>query len=461
MKKRITEFIMAHKDEMIEDISKLIRINSEKMEACPGKPFGEGPAKALETAISIAAGYGFKTSECDGYVGCVDFGEGQRQLDILAHLDVVPVNAAGWTVTGPFEPKLVGDRLYGRGSCDDKGPAVAALYAMRAVKELGIPLKKSVRLILGTDEECGSSDIAYYYSKEKEAPMTFSPDAEFPVINLEKGHYVSSLKASFSDKSDKMVKSIKSGFKFNVIPGDAEAVVTGLTEEDKDCVASQAELLGVTVSFDGDKVVVKGKGGHAASPEAANNALTALLTSLSSVLEPDCDANRAVTALSELFAHGDYAGESLGVAMQDEISGALTISLDMMEMDEKGVCATFDMRSPVCATPQNTADVIEAAAADRGLTLSSKDMSAPHYVDPDSDFIRTLIKCYEMYKGKPGYCMAIGGGTYVHNLKNGVAFGPAEIDTVNNMHGDDENVPIEELTSAACIYAQAIIELCG
>ena len=105
MKKRITEFIMSHKDEMIEDISKLIRINSEKMEACPGKPFGEGPAKALETALSIAAGYGFKTSECDGYVGCVDFGEGQRQLDILAHLDVVPVNAAGWTVTGPFEPK--------------------------------------------------------------------------------------------------------------------------------------------------------------------------------------------------------------------------------------------------------------------------------------------------------------------------------------------------------------------
>src|SRR5699024_10557105 len=110
----------------------------------------------------------------------------ESQLDILAHLDVVPAGE-GWTVTEPFEPVEKDGRLYGRGTADDKGPAVAALYALRAVKELGIPLKKRVRLILGTDEECGSSDIQHYYAVEKEAPMTFSPDGAFPVVNIEKG----------------------------------------------------------------------------------------------------------------------------------------------------------------------------------------------------------------------------------------------------------------------------------
>ena len=128
------------------------------------------------------------------------------QLDILAHLDVVPAGD-GWTVTKPFEPVVKDGKIYGRGTADDKGPAVAALYAMRAVNELGIPLKKNVRLILGTDEECGSSDITHYYSVEKEAPMTFSPDASFPVINIEKGRIEGNFTAEFepSDKLPKMV----------------------------------------------------------------------------------------------------------------------------------------------------------------------------------------------------------------------------------------------------------------
>lgn len=486
MKEQILAWLTAHQEEMLSDIGELICINSEKMPAEPGKPYGAGPAAALELALSKAASYGFSTKNYDHYVGCADFNDCARQLDILAHLDVVPVEPEGWTVTAPFTPLVKDGCLYGRGSADDKGPAVAALYAMRAVKELGIPLKKNVRLILGCDEECGSSDIAYYYEREPEAPMTFSPDAEFPVINLEKGHYVADFTAGWersvhgneclsSEENPNSanglpergiaVKSIRCGTKFNVIPG--ECIIT-LTETDGHTLAdtiSRAEKLGVSVlteqTDDGTVLRVTGRSGHAASPEAANNALTAALELLTDM--PLCDGpeTQALCALAKLFPHGDYAGAAAGVKMSDEISGALTISLNMMTLDEKGVSASFDCRFPVCGNKENIADVLAQHGTALGLTLSDSPMTLPHYVPEDSPFIKTLLHCYEMYKGRPGACIAIGGGTYVHNLKNGVAFGPVELDTQTNLHGNDEHIPVEDLIISAAIYAQSIVLLCG
>ena len=182
-KEKISRYIDAHRKEMLEDIGALCRINSVKGSYRIGKPYGEGCSEALRAALHIAECYGFSINNYDNYVGTVDMNDKEAQLDILAHLDVVPAGD-GWTVTEPFEPVVKDGKIYGRGTADDKGPAIAALYAMRAVNELGIPMKKNVRLILGTDEECGSSDITHYYSVEKEAPMTFSPDASFPVINI-------------------------------------------------------------------------------------------------------------------------------------------------------------------------------------------------------------------------------------------------------------------------------------
>ena len=223
------EYFNIHKDEMINDIFKLIRIKSDRGEAKEGMPFGEGPAKALEEALSIAASMGFNTKNYENYVGTVDFNEKEKALDILAHLDVVPVSDE-WTVTKPFEPIIKDGKLYGRGASDDKGPAVTALYAMKAVKDLNIPLNKNVRLILGTDEECGSSDIKYYYDREEEAPMTFSPDADFPLINVEKGSFKPEFRAEFvEDKKLPRIVSVNSGIKVNVIPDRASAVIEGIT----------------------------------------------------------------------------------------------------------------------------------------------------------------------------------------------------------------------------------------
>ena len=143
--------------------------------------------------------YGLATRNYENYVVTGDFSEKEKALDILAHLDVVPVTE-DWTVTKPFEPKIVDGKIYGRGTADDKGPAIAALYALRAIRELGIPMKKSVRLILGSDEECGSGDLEYYYAKEQEAPYTFTPDADFPLINIEKGSFHGVFSSEFKGK---------------------------------------------------------------------------------------------------------------------------------------------------------------------------------------------------------------------------------------------------------------------
>ena len=199
--KKLESYMDSHEEEMLQDAMALISINSEKMQAQPGKPFGEGTARVFEEAQRILAGHGFPVKNYENYVLAADLNDGAPRLDILAHLDVVPAGE-GFTVTEPFCPVVKDGRLYGRGSADDKGPAVAALYAMRAVKELGFSVTGNCRLILGADEECGSSDIRYYFEREPHAPMTFSPDADFPVINLEKGGLHMTLEAEIPQQPE-------------------------------------------------------------------------------------------------------------------------------------------------------------------------------------------------------------------------------------------------------------------
>lgn len=252
-KEKISAWVDAHKDEMIEDIFELCRINSEKMPEEEDMPFVRARQNAWIRPWIWPRGTALKPVITDGYVGCVDMNELPKQLDILAHLDVVPAGE-GWTVTKPFKPVLKDGKLYGRGTADDKGPAVAALYAMRAVKELGIPLKKNVRLILGTDEECGSSDIKHYYSMEKEAPMTFSPDAAYPLVNTEKGRFPGHFTAKFeaSEALPRLV-SIKAGTKVNVVPGKARAAVEGFAMTALEAAAAETEKeTGIHFDFEAD-----------------------------------------------------------------------------------------------------------------------------------------------------------------------------------------------------------------
>lgn len=464
-KKQIEEYFNLHKDEMLEDICKIIRIKSDRQEPKENMPFGEGVVKALEESLNIAKNMGFKTTNYDNYVGAVDFNDKEKALDILAHLDVVPAGDE-WTVTEPYEPVIKDGKLYGRGSADDKGPAIVALYALKAVKDLDIPLSKNVRLILGTDEECGSGDIKHYYKIEKEAPMTFSPDADFPVINVEKGGLKGLFNAKFNESNElPRIISVNSGVKINVIPDKATAVIQGFSKDEVERYCDKTtELTKVkfTVTEENDNCVInaKGVGGHAAHPTGGNNALTAIIHLLASMPFAKSEGFDRICAINRLLPHGDYYGEALGVKMSDKISGELTLSFNIFEHNTTGLKGTFDCRAPLCANDENLRDVVAKNLRENGIELEPCNVSDGHYVDENSDFIQTLLRCYEMYSGKKGECIAIGGGTYVHRLKNGVAFGCTMPGTDNNMHGNDEFAVVDELLLSAKIFTQAIIELC-
>lgn len=464
-KKEIEAFIDAHRHQMLDDISLLCRINSEKSSYQEGKPFGDGASRALAVALSRAEQYGFSIHNYDNYVGTADLNDGEKQLDILAHLDVVPAGE-GWTVTGPFEPLEKDGKIYGRGTADDKGPAVAALYAMRAVKELGIPLTKNVRLILGTDEECGSSDIRHYYDVEEEAPMTFSPDGAFPVVNIEKGALAGHFTGSFEPSSAlPRVISLHAGTKVNVVPGKAFAVFEGLDDDLVRQTGAQVEKeTGVSFEIQGMnqtlEITAIGEGAHASTPQEGKNALTALLLLIKKLPFADCAQIKALHALEELFPWNDTSGLALGIAMEDELSGDLTLAFDLLEVTADSLDGMFDSRCPLCANEGNVLEPVKKKLAENGLTLDNDSMRPAHHVDGNSDFVKTLLNAYELYTGRKGSCVAMGGGTYVHDLKNGVAFGASMPETDNRMHGADEFAVIDELLTSAKIFAQVIVDLC-
>ena len=455
----------ARRQQLVEMISRLVRIRSVREEAQPGMPFGPGPAAALAEGLKLAEELGFAAKNYDNYVGAVDFNDQETQLHILCHLDVVG-EGTGWTVTEPYEPVEVDGMLYGRGTDDDKGPVAAVLLAMQAVKDLGVPLKKNVRLLMGTDEESGSEDIAYYYSKEPYAPCTFSPDGEFPVINLEKGSYKPVFTKTWAAESaTPRVKELHGGFRINVLPPEAQCVVAELSAQAAQpyCDKAAAETgvaYELTERGDDLHILCKGKGAHASTPEEGVNAITGLIHLLCALPLAKVGSTAALHALNALFPHGDSAGKALGIAQADEISGPLTLAFSLLELNDTGLSGQFDSRVPVCADEDNCKAVAEAAFAKFGFAAEGG-MQAPHYTPADTPLVTTLLKCYEQYSGRKGECLAIGGGTYVHDIPGGVAFGCAMPGFNGNMHGPDEHTCIADQLTAAKIFAQAIIDLCG
>lgn len=466
-REKIDAYIDSKKDEMIEDLKTLVRIDSQRGRAKEGKPFGDGPAKVVAAAEGLMKQYGLQTTNYDNYVVTGDFGTQEKALDILAHLDVVPVTE-DWTVTEPFQPKVVDGRIYGRGTADDKGPAIAALYALRAIRELGLPMKKSVRLILGSDEECGSGDLEYYYAKEQEAPYTFTPDADFPLINIEKGSFKGEFSADFPAEDAKAyVVSFTSGDKVNVVPARATLVVAGVeaavVEEAAARVTAQTNVAFTTESqADGTvKVSARGVAAHASTPAEGKNALTATLRLITAL---PLDATKGLTALlglEALFPYEDTCGKQAGIDRENEESGALTLCFSIMDYTPEHLHAIFDARLPIGCTKENTSYPVKEALAQYGITLDNDELREPHCVPGDSWFVQTLLGSYERYFGKKGKALSTGGGTYVHELERGVAFGCMVPEVDNHMHGDDEFMEIEMLLRSAKIFADAILKICN
>lgn len=466
MKERIVSWMEAHREELLEDLKTLCRIRSVEGEPGENAPYGEGPAKALAAAMEMCAGYGFSVKNYGWHAAAADFGEpAGRKLDILAHLDVVG-EGDGWD-TDPYEPVIKDDGyIYGRGVADDKGGAIAALYAMRCVKELGLPLSAGCRLILGTNEESGSGDIDYYYKREKPAPHTFTPDSEFPVCNAEKGFYRIRFRKSWAPETAlPRVKTLSGGFRTNVVPTEAWAEIAGMRPEHllAGCMPLCAELgasCRVEETEAGAKVIVTARGCHAAMPDQGINGNTVLFYALSQLPLADCESTAAVQTIARLLPHGDWLGKALGIAQSDEVTGELTCSFTMIGFTETGLEGLCDCRIPLCATAENCSDVASKAFAARGFEAAGM-MIPPHYTPAEGAFIQTLLRAYETYTGQPGSCYHMGGGTYVHDVPGGVAFGICMPGVDVRMHGANERFPVADLLTAAEIFAQVIADLCG
>lgn len=452
---RIDEILAGYQEEMIETLQKWVAIPSVKGDAALGAPFGTENRRALDAAMADCGRMGFDTEIIDGYAGHADLGAGSAEdaLAILAHLDVVPVGD-GWTV-GPFSGLRKDGKVYGRGTSDDKGPAVAALYAMRAVKEAGIPLRRKVRLILGCDEECGSSDMVYYKTHAVMPRSGFSPDADYPVINIEKGGC--HLRFTGAQPKDGLqVLSMQVGERPNVVPGLASAKVAG----DEGLIAKIAEAgkkLGYPYEarMEGDAVRIDTVGitGHAAFPSHGRNAIGQML-----VLFKELGVEGPLLELAEAVGMTCY-GENLGIAMEDQMSGKLTCSLDMIRVENGQVDAIADIRYPVLLNLDRM--VQTAVQRFRDVTVTVASSRPPHVVSEHTELVQELLEAYHEVTGGEKKAIAIGGGTYAQSLEEGVAFGALFPGEPEMAHQADEYISEESLYQNARIFARAIIRLAG
>lgn len=461
MNAKIKDYIYSHKDEMLSTLAELIAIPSVRGEAEADAPFGREPKRALDKMLDICGGMGFPTACCQNVAGSADLAPDNAEvaLGILCHLDVVPCQPENWA-TDPYTMTEKDGILYGRGVIDDKGPAVAALFAMKCIKELGIPLKKGVRLIFGTDEENGSSDMEIYMKHEKLPPNVFTPDGSFPVINVEKGMMRSTFSGRYEGGS---VRRICGGSIPNAVPDRAFAEVEGISLADINAVigADNSGAQFTAEELDGAvKISVSGKSAHASTPESGINAITALISLLNRLPLQAGAQSDILCGLEKIFPFGETDAASVGLKAQDK-TGATTLVFSIFSMENGTLSGTVDVRFPTCLDLKTVEEKERAALSAAGCEFSGFMGDEPHCVDEDSDFVQALLRVYERIEGEKGRCIAIGGGTYVHHVEGGVAFGAERGDTDYHMHGADEFITVDELLKDAVLFAEAIVEICG
>lgn len=449
-------------DELLQDLQKLVQINSvlDDSTITEEVPFGNGPLEALNWMLAQGEKEGMATKNLANKVGYIEMGEGDEMVGILCHVDVVPAGS-DW-VHPPFGAVIEDGKLFGRGSIDDKGPTMAAWLAMKMVKDSGVKLDRRVRMIIGSDEETGFRCVDHYFANDEMPTLGFAPDADFPIINAEKGIAVLLFKQDATSAEGEQLRIFNAGHRNNMVPDFAEAIIADAPESMElifNAYLSSSELKGsFEVQGDQVKLSIKGKSAHAMEPNAGVNAAVKLAQFLNTVL---------TSKQSKAFCHfivTSFANESRGHALalnfKDEVSGDTTLNAGVVSFEAgKGGTVEVSMRYSVTYPFEEKVAALNATVEALGFTVTVPENSAPHFVDEKEELIQKLSKVYERNTGEKAELLAIGGGTYARELKNGVAFGmlfPGEPDCA---HQADEFVVIENLLKAAGIYADAIIEL--
>ena len=443
------------REDIISELQQLIAIPSVLSEdTTPEAPFGKEVKQALEWFLAKGNERGYRVKNVADVAGHLEIGEGEELLGILGHVDVVPVGD-GWT-KDPFGGIVENGKLYGRGAIDDKGPTIAAWMALNIVKDAGFEFSKRVRLIIGTDEESGFKCVERYFETEEMPTIAFAPDADFPIINAEKGIAAISFSKNLWEMPDELLSFI-SGKRTNMVPDLAEAVVEGEQGEWQQALEEFCANHSIpgSVETEGDdvKLIIHGKSAHAMEPDHGVNAGVLMALFLKDRLAGD--GQEFMEFIVENF-YQDSRGNKLGLAYADEVSGDTTFNAGIFQF-ERNESATVDVSMRYSISYPFNEKIKNVELAGYELTIDSN--SPPHYVDGDDPFIKTLQQAYERQTGNKAELLAIGGGTYARVLDKGVAFGmlfPGEKDVA---HQADEFVDIDNLIKATAIYAEAIYEL--
>lgn len=449
-------------EELIGELRELLQIESvlEEEKATPDAPFGPGPLAALQFMLEKGREQNMTVKNIDNMAGHIEMGQGEELLGILCHVDVVPAgDPSTWTYP-PFKGEIVDGKLYARGAIDDKGPTMAAWLAMKLVKEAGIQLNKRVRLIVGSDEESGFRCVDRYFEKEEMPTIGFAPDADFPLINAEKGiaHLVFSQKQAPEEEN---LFSFTAGKRINMVPETAIAVLNRASENiglKFQNFLSENNAVG-TLNLEGDRyiITVKGKSAHAMEPEKGCNAAVLLAKFLTTELKVGAGA-QFVQFVTDVF-YGDHTGKALGFNYFDAMSGETTLNPGLVSFGEKGGVIEVSMRYSVTYPFEEKMTDIQQLMTTKPFVLDVAGDSKPHYVPEDDELVQTLLSVYQKHTKDFSKVLSTGGGTYARVMKKGVAFGmlyPGEPDVA---HQADEYVVIENLIKAAAIYAEALVKL--
>lgn len=472
------ELLDSYKEEMLVSLEKLVNIDTVLADAYTDTdgsvyPFGKGIQDCFVEALKLGDEMGFDTLNVDNYGGHIEYkAEDAENADIFgiaAHLDVVPVGT-GWT-GDPFVMRQENGYVYGRGTSDDKGPMIACLYAMKAIKEAGIVPKKNIRMILGLDEETEKNGMVYYTEKVGQPTMGITPDGEFPLIHGELGILIFELAQKFDKKPGKdglRLTKLDAGIAPNSVPADARAVLAASDAAVYDEIKAKLEKYNeetgykITAKKQGSALVLDAAGvaAHGACPELGLNAISVMLGFLGQL-------NFACDELNDFFDFYNehiafyLRGEGMGCAFEDEASGKLIWNVGMASFDEESASVTINARYPVSNTAEEVFAGIEGVLADTKIGIVKRMSENPVFLSLENEMVEKLMAAYVDETGdiehKP---MVIGGGTYAKLLNDTLAFGglfPGEDDT---MHQTNERMSIESFYKMARIYARAIYSIC-
>lgn len=453
--------VLKYKADLIKDLQDSIRIKSVEEQAKPGMPFGEGPAKALEHFLSVGEKLGFKVENFDNYAGHIDFGTADQEemVGILGHVDVVP-EGSGWD-HDPYGAEIVDNKMFGRGTLDDKGPMMICLYAMKALKDAGIPLKRKVRMILGANEETGWGCMKHYFGtlQMPHPAVSFTPDSEFPVTFAEKGI----LRALFKVKTDADI-NVKAGNVFNAVP---ETTTLSLPLSYKEAIEKELPLYNEDkenkISFEtaGYKIILTSKGvaAHAAHPSLGYNSLSALMIFLGKLNISENGLKEMVKFFNDKIQM-EFNGKLLGLNLADEPSGEITINFGKCYIENKELIVSMDMRYPVTFEAESIKEKLFAVLNAYGLTFEPLKEEKPLYVPKDNFLVKTLMEVYQDMTGDmESQPISTGGGTYAKAVSNCVAFGALLKGTPDSMHQKNECMDLASLDTLLPLFVETIYRL--